>query len=47
VEDALPLPPAPDARRDAMAEFVDRALAEWGEPTEAERAQADETWSNQ
>jgi hypothetical protein len=46
VEEALALLAARDAQRDAMAEFVDWALAEWGEPTEAERARAEEIWSN-
>ncbi len=45
VEDALELLAAHDAQRDAMQEFVDWATAEWGLPTEAERARADEIWS--
>ena len=45
VEDALELLAARDAQRDAMQEFIDWATAEWGTPTEAERARADEIWS--
>jgi len=45
VEDALELLAARDAQRDAMQEFVDWATAEWGSPTEAERARANEIWS--
>ena len=30
---------------DAMDDFVEWALAEWGEPTEAEAARAEEIWS--
>jgi len=45
VEDALELLAARDAQRDAMEEFVDWATAEWGSPTEAERARANEIWS--
>ena len=45
VEDALELLAARDAQRDAMREFIDWATAEWGAPTEAERARADEIWS--
>lgn len=45
VEDALELLAARDAQRDAMQEFIEWANAEWGSPTEAERARADEIWS--
>ncbi len=45
VEDALELLAARDAQRDAMQEFIDWATEEWGAPTEAERARADEIWS--
>ena len=45
VEDALELLAARDAQRDAMQEFIDWATSEWGSPTEAERARADEIWS--
>jgi hypothetical protein len=47
VENALELLAAQDAQRDAMQEFIDWATAEWGSPTEAERARADEIWSAQ
>lgn len=46
VEEALELLAARDAQRDAMQEFIDWATAEWGTPTAAERAQAEEVWSN-
>jgi hypothetical protein len=45
VEDALELLAARDAQQDAMREFIDWATAEWGAPTEAERARADVIWS--
>ena len=45
VEDALELLAARDTQQDAMQEFIDWATAEWGPPTEAERARADEIWS--
>ncbi|MEZ5375399.1 MAG: hypothetical protein R2733_02740 [Acidimicrobiales bacterium] len=45
VEDALALLAARDAQRDAMQEFIDWATVEWGAPTDAERAKADEIWS--
>ncbi|CAN5825967.1 hypothetical protein BH24ACT15_BH24ACT15_19070 [soil metagenome] len=46
VEEALELLAARDAQRDAMQEFIDWATAEWGTPTAAERARAEEVWSN-
>lgn len=45
VEEALELLAVRDAQRDAMQEFIDWATAEWGRPSEAERARADEIWS--
>ena len=33
-------------RFDAMTEFIEWATAEWGIPTEAEMARAEEIWSN-
>ena len=45
MEEALELLAARDAQRDAMAEFVEWATAEWGSPSEAERAKADEIWA--
>ncbi|MDE0320114.1 MAG: hypothetical protein OXI97_09550 [Acidimicrobiaceae bacterium] len=47
IEEALRLLAEQDARLDAMAEFVECALAEWGEPTEAEKARAEEILSSQ
>ncbi len=44
VEEALELLAARDAQLDAMQEFIDWATKEWGPPTEAERARADEIW---
>ncbi|MCP3989659.1 MAG: hypothetical protein GY724_11330 [Actinomycetia bacterium] len=46
VEEALELLAARDAQQDAMRDFIDWATAQWGTPTEAERARADEIWSN-
>jgi hypothetical protein len=45
MEEALELLAVRDAQRDAMQEFIDWATAEWGRPSEAERARADEIWS--
>ena len=45
VEEGLQLLAARDAQLDAMAKFVDWAVATWGPPTNAERAAADELWS--
>jgi len=45
VEEALDLLVARDAQRDAMAEFVDWAVANWGLPTDEEQARADEIWA--
>jgi hypothetical protein len=45
VEEALELLARRDAQRDAMQEFIDWAMAEWGRPTAAEQARADEIWS--
>lgn len=33
-----------DARMEAMDEFIEWALAEWGEPSEEEKRRADEIW---
>ena len=46
VEEGLRLLAARDAQLDAMNDFVEWAIAEWGEPTEAEAARAAEIWSN-
>lgn len=40
MEEALALLAERDAQLDALAEFVDWAKAEWGEPTKKERARA-------
>lgn len=45
IEEALRLLAEKDAQRDAMDEFIEHALAEWGEPTEAEKARAAEILS--
>ncbi len=46
VEEGLRLLAERDAQLDAMNEFIEWATAEWGEPTEAEAARAEEIWSN-
>ena len=46
VEEGLKLLAEQDARLDAMHEFIEWAAAEWGEPTEEEKARAREIWSN-
>jgi hypothetical protein len=46
MEEALELLATRDAQRDAMRGFIEWATAEWGTPTEAESARADEIWSN-
>ncbi len=46
VEEGLRLLATRDAQLDAMNDFVEWAIAEWGEPTEAEAARAEEIWSN-
>ena len=46
MEEALQLLATRDAQRDAMQAFIDWATAEWGAPTDAEKARADEIWSN-
>lgn len=38
--------PQRDAENDAMQDFIDWAIAEWGPPTPEERKQAEEIWSN-
>jgi len=45
MEEALALLAERDAQMDAMQQFVDWATAEWGEPTEEEKARADRIWS--
>lgn len=37
---------ARESQLDAMNDFVEWAIAEWGEPTEAETDRAEEIWSN-
>lgn len=44
VEEALTLLAERDAQRDAMRDFVDWAVAEWGEPTSQEKAAVDAIW---
>lgn len=46
VEEGLHLLAKRDAQLDAMDDFIVWAIAEWGEPTEAEVARAEEIWSN-
>ncbi len=46
VEEGLRLLATRDAQLDAMNEFVEWATTEWGEPTEAETARAEEIWSS-
>ena len=46
IEEGLRLLAKQDAQQDAMDEFVERALAEWGEPSEAEKARAEEILTN-
>lgn len=46
VEEALALLVERDAQMDAMADFVDAAVAEWGSPTDEQRATADKIWSS-
>jgi hypothetical protein len=46
VEEGLKLLAERDAQIDAMREFIEWAAAEWGEPTEDEKARAREIWSN-
>lgn len=46
IEEALRLLAEKDTQRDAMDEFVECALAEWGEPSEAEKARAEEILSS-
>ena len=46
VEEGLRLLAARDAQFDAIDEFVEWAITEWGEPTEAETARAEEIWSS-
>jgi len=38
--------PQSDGQNDAMQDFIDWAIAEWGPPTAEERAQAEEIWAN-
>jgi hypothetical protein len=45
VEEALELLAARDAQMDAMAAFVDWAIASWGEPDAEEERRAEEIWS--
>ncbi len=46
VEEALALLAERDAQMDAMANFVETAIAAWGEPTDEEREAADEIWAS-
>ena len=46
VEEGLKLLAERDAQVDAMHEFIEWATAEWGEPTEDEKARSEEIWSN-
>lgn len=46
IEEGLRLLAERDAQQDAMDEFVECALAEWGEPSEAEKARAEEILSS-
>ena len=45
MEEALQLLAERDAQLDAMAEFVTWAYAEWGAPSDADRSEADQIWS--
>ncbi len=45
MEEALELLAQRDAQRDAMQEFVRWATAEWGPPSDEERAQAAAIWA--
>ena len=46
VEEALRLLAQRDAQMDAMAEFVEWAINEWGGPTREDRDRAEEVWAN-